>query len=100
MSFTMNPRTNCRAWPRQLPGELADTFGFTGWQATTILRQIQPARPGQIRAGSIRDENDLSCGRHHGAPLSPQEWRALLRAKGWKQKELARRWNCVRNLDQ
>lgn len=30
-----------------LPGELADTFGFTGWQATTILRQIQPARPGQ-----------------------------------------------------
>ncbi|PVW54015.1 XRE family transcriptional regulator, partial [Klebsiella pneumoniae] len=23
------------------------------------------------------------------APLSPQEWRALLRAKGWKQKELA-----------
>ncbi|MDM4563600.1 hypothetical protein QTO98_25520 [Klebsiella oxytoca] len=27
------------------------------------------------------------------APLSPQEWRALLRAKGWKQKELARRWN-------
>ncbi|HBB1150616.1 TPA: RelB antitoxin, partial [Escherichia coli] len=28
-----------------LPGELADTFGFTGWQATTILRQIQPARP-------------------------------------------------------
>jgi hypothetical protein len=23
----------------------------------------------------------------------PQEWRALLRAKGWKQKELARRWN-------
>ena len=26
------------------------------------------------------------------APLSPQEWRALLRAKGWKQKELARRW--------
>ncbi|WP_180865156.1 type II toxin-antitoxin system RelB/DinJ family antitoxin [Klebsiella pneumoniae] len=30
-----------------LPGELADTFGFTGWQATTILRQTQPARPGQ-----------------------------------------------------
>lgn len=30
-----------------LPGELSDTFGFTGWQATTILRQIQPARPGQ-----------------------------------------------------
>uniref|UniRef100_UPI003AF27708 type II toxin-antitoxin system RelB/DinJ family antitoxin n=1 Tax=Klebsiella pasteurii TaxID=2587529 RepID=UPI003AF27708 len=30
-----------------LPGELADTFGFTGWQATTILRQIQPARLGQ-----------------------------------------------------
>ncbi|HBT6174358.1 TPA: helix-turn-helix transcriptional regulator [Klebsiella pneumoniae] len=27
------------------------------------------------------------------APLSPQEWRALLRAKGWKQKDLARRWN-------
>ncbi|MGE2242573.1 type II toxin-antitoxin system RelB/DinJ family antitoxin [Morganella morganii] len=27
-----------------LPGELAE---FTGWQATTILRQIQPARPGQ-----------------------------------------------------
>ncbi|EIZ5185219.1 helix-turn-helix transcriptional regulator [Salmonella enterica] len=25
--------------------------------------------------------------------LSPQEWRALLRAKGWKQKDLARRWN-------
>lgn len=36
--------------PRQaasLPGELADNFGFTGWQATRILHQIQPARPGQ-----------------------------------------------------
>ncbi|WP_252383518.1 helix-turn-helix domain-containing protein, partial [Escherichia coli] len=52
-----------------LPGELADTREPHAMKTTCYADGIT------------------------AAPLSPQEWRALLRAKGWKQKDLARRWN-------
>ena len=65
--------------------------------AARLARETQPPKPQGVGLDSAavraRMVQRLAAAGITAAPLSPQEWRALLRAKGWKQKELARRWN-------
>ena len=100
LSFTMNPRTNCRAWPRHCPANWPIPSGLRdGRQQQYCVKSSRHGR-GRIRAGSIRDENDLSCGRHHGGAAFPAGVAGAAQGERLEAEGAGPPLECVRNLDQ
>lgn len=98
LSFTMNPRTNCRAWPRHCPANWPIPSGLRdGRQQQYCVKSSRHGR-GRIRAGSIRDENDLSCGRHHGGAAFPAGVAGAAQGERLEAEGAGPPLECVRNL--